>query len=133
MQLHSTTKRNFMCAYRGECCRCFVVYKVTCKFCGDFYVGNTKNTLFKMEQHFQDAAQKVMNDKNLNSFTACFAKSFTLKPSPQQCRKIMSFGILSTINPIGSMKTWGKSSCTLCIKERIEIVHNSRHRHSREL
>ena len=71
-----------------------------------------------MEQHFPDVSQKIMNDKNLDSFAAHFAKHFTQKPSPQQCRKIMSFGILSTVNPIGSMKTWGKSSCTLCMKER---------------
>ena len=69
-----------------------------------------------MEQHFQDIAQKVANNKNSNSFTVSFAKHFTQKPSPQECRKIMSFGILSTVNPIGSMKTWGKLSFPLCMK-----------------
>ena len=44
---------------------------------------------------------------------------FTQKPSPQQCREIMSSDIISTVNHIGSMKTWGKSSCTLCMKEKI--------------
>ena len=78
-----------------------------------------------MEQHFQDVAQEVANNKNSNSFAAHFAKHFTQKPSPQECRKIISFDILSTVNPIGSMKTWGKSSCTLCMKERIEIIDNS--------
>ena len=33
-----------MCAYKGECYRWCVVYKATCKSCGDFYV-NTQNTL----------------------------------------------------------------------------------------
>ena len=70
----------------------------------------------KMEQHFQDVAQEVANNKNSNSFAAHFAKHFTQKPSPQECREIMSFDIISTVNPIGSMKTWGKSSCTLCMK-----------------
>ena len=59
-----------------------------------------------MEQHFQDVAQKFMNDKNSDSFAAHFNKHFTQKLSPQQCRKIISFGVLSTLNPIGSMKTW---------------------------
>ena len=67
-----------------------------------------------MEQNFQYVAQKVMNDKNLDSFATHFAKHFTKKPSPQQCRKIMSFNILYMVNPIGSMKTWGKSSCAVC-------------------
>ena len=72
-----------------------------------------------MEQHFQDVAQKFINDKNLESFANHFAEHFTKKTSPQQCRKIVSFGVLSTVNPIGSMKTRGKSSFTLYIKERI--------------
>ena len=42
----------------------------------------------------------------------------------------MYFDILSTLNPIGSMKTWGKLSCTLCMKERIEIIDNSRRRYT---
>ena len=69
-----------------------------------------------MEQQFKDVAQKVTNDKNLDSFAAHFAKHFTQKPSPQQCCKIMSFSILYTVNPIYSMKTCGKLSCTLCMK-----------------
>ena len=83
-----------------------------------------------MEQHFQDIAQKVANNKNSDSFAAHFGKHFMQKPSPQQCRKIMSFNILSTVKPTGSMKNWDKSSCTLCMKERIEIIDNSRRRYS---
>ena len=83
-----------------------------------------------MEQHFQDVSQQVANNKNLDSFAAPFAKNFTQKPSPQECRKIMSFDILSTVNPIGAMKTWGKTSCILCMKEIIEINDNSRRKYS---
>ena len=84
----------------------------------------------RIEQHFQDVAQKVANNKKLDSFAAYFAKHLTQKPNPQECREIMSFGILSTVNPIGSMKIWVKLSCTLCMKERIEIIDNSRRRYS---
>ena len=69
-------------------------------------------------------AQKVMNDNNLDHFSAHFDNYFTQKPIPQQCREIMYFEKLSTENPIGSMKNWGKFSCTLCMKERIEIIDN---------
>ena len=65
-----------------------------------------------------------MNDNNSDYFSAHLAKHFTQKPSPQQCRKIMSFKILSTVNPIGSMKTWVKLSYTLCMKERMETIDN---------
>ena len=54
-----------------------------------------------MEQHFQDVAQKVVNNKNLDSFAAHFAKHFTQKPRPHACREIMSFAILSMVKPIG--------------------------------
>ena len=57
-------------------------------------------------------------------FSAHFTKNFTQKPSPQQCCEIMSFEIISTINPIGSMKNWGKAPCTLCMKEGNEIIDN---------
>ena len=52
----------------------------------------------RMEQYFQDVAQKFANNKNSDSYAAHFAQHFTQKPSPQECRKILSFGILSTKN-----------------------------------
>ena len=54
-----------------------------------------------MEQHFQDVAQKGANNKNSDSFAAHFDEHFTQKASPQECREIMSFDVLSTVNPIG--------------------------------
>ena len=83
-----------------------------------------------MEQPLQDVVKKFANDKNSDSFAAHFAKHFTQKLSPQQCRKIKSFGIPSTANPIGSMKPWVQSCCTLCIQERIEITYNLQRRYS---
>ena len=69
-----------------------------------------------VEQHFRDVEQQVMDGNNLDSFDSRFAKHFTLKPSPQQCRKIVSFNIIYAVNTIGSMETWGKSSCSICMK-----------------
>ena len=69
-----------------------------------------------VEQHFQDVAQKVIHDKNLDSFDDHFAIHFTQKPSLQQCYEIMSFEILYKVNPISSIETWEKISCTLCMK-----------------
>ena len=44
---NSTKKVNGICEYRYECRICCVVYKVTCKCCGEFYIGDTQNTLNK--------------------------------------------------------------------------------------
>ena len=60
-----------------------------------------------------------MNNKNSDCFATHFAKHFTQKPSPQQFFEIMSFYIISMVDRIGSMKTWGKLSFALCMKERI--------------
>ena len=81
-----------------------------------------------MEQHFQDIAQKVQHDKNSDDFGAHFATYFDQKPTPQQCRETMKFEVLAKVNLIGSMKTWGKPSCTLCMNERLEIVSCSQRR-----
>ena len=42
---NTTTKLNDRCVYGGECRRCCVIYKVTRKFCTEFYVGDIQNTL----------------------------------------------------------------------------------------
>ena len=64
-------------------------------------------TLFKkMTQHFQDVEKKVVNNKNSDSFAAHFAKTFTQKPSQQECREIKSFDIISTVNPIVEIRSF---------------------------
>ena len=126
----STTKVKDEFVYEGDCRACCIVYKVTCKKCLSVYVGNTQNTFKKrMEQIFQDIAQKVQHDKNSDTFADHFATHFDQKPTPQQCRETMKFEVLAKVNPIGSMKTWGKPSCTLGMKEGLEIVSRSRCRY----
>ena len=87
----STKKVNVKCAYKGECLKCCVFYKVTYKLCGDFNIGNTQHTLkIIMEKHFQYVAQKVMHDNNSDFFAANFAKNVIQNPNSQQCHKIIS-------------------------------------------
>ena len=66
-----------------------------------------------MEKRLQDVAQTLQYDKKSDTFTAHFVQYFDQKPTPQQCSEIMKLEILSTVNPIKSMKTWIKYSCTL--------------------
>ena len=69
-----------------------------------------------MEHHFQYVAQNVIHDNNSDSFADNFDKYFTQKLGPQKCCDIMSFKIISTVNPIGLMKTCSKPSFTLYMK-----------------
>ena len=57
-----------------------------------------------MEKNFQDVEQKLHHDKNSDSFADHFAQHFKQKPTPQQCREIMKFEMLSKVNPIGSRR-----------------------------
>ena len=66
-----------MCAYRGEFCRCCVVYGFIYKLCGDFYIENNQNTHTKKEQHIQVETQTIINDNIPDSFAAHMAKTFT--------------------------------------------------------
>ena len=66
-----------------------------------------------------------MYDNNSDYLTTNSTKNFIQKPIPQQCCDIISFKIISAENPIGSMKNWGKLSCTICMKEIIELIENS--------
>ena len=62
-----------------------------------------------MEKHFQDMAQKVQDDRNLDTFVAYFAQHFDQKTTPQNCREIMRFENILMVNPIGPMENWIKS------------------------
>ena len=67
----------------------------------------------------------------LDNFAAHLAQHCDQKLTPQQCRDIMTFEIFSTVNPIKSMKTWSKSSCNLCMRERLEIISCSQSRYEK--
>ena len=54
---------------------------------------------------------------NSNTFAVHFAQYFNQKPPQQQCHEIMTFKILSTVNTIGLLNTWGKYSCMVFVKE----------------
>ena len=115
-------KVNGLCAYNGDCRKCCIVYKVTCRICGEIYIGNTQQTLKdRMKGHYNDVQQLVQNGKFSDSFARHFSQHFSVKPSPQQQRDIMKFEIISSVNPISAMKTFGKHECTLCMGERLNI------------
>ena len=92
---------------------------------------HSKQPKKRMEQNFQGVSQKLQHNKCFDTFAAHFAQHFDQKPTPQQCREIMKFEILSKVNPIWPMKTWSKSSCTLYMKGRLEIVSRSRRRYGK--
>ena len=47
-----------MCAYRYECIKYCIVYKITCKILNTVYDGNNQETQKITEQQFQGVYQK---------------------------------------------------------------------------
>ena len=68
--------------------------------------GNITRIGSLLTHHFK--AQKVQNDTNLDTFAAHFAQHFNRNPTPEQCREIISYVIISTLNTTGSMNNWCK-------------------------
>ena len=58
---------------------------------------------------------------NLDSFAAHFDQHFTKKFNI--FFTIISLDIVSMLNPVDPMKTWGKPYRTVLMKERIKIIN----------
>ena len=67
---NQASKINGLCMFGGECRKSIVVYKIECKDCSIYYIGNTHQKLkVQMTQHLNEACTLVNNQKTPNSFT----------------------------------------------------------------
>jgi len=117
------------CAYNEECRKMCVVYKVICQICDEPYIGQTQQKLKnRMGGHFQDVKDLVVKDKKSDSFASHFAGHCKKgeKPSNDELRRMMKFKIIWQANAISCMKSFGKLNCSLCMRERIEILRAMR-------
>ena len=118
------------CQYGGVCRLPIVIYKITCKLTNKIYIGNTQQNFKKrMAGHFQDVKKLmekgVSSDSYAKHFAGIWPRGATL-PSPGMQRNLIKCNILWQGNPISVVKTFGKSICTLCNRERMEIIKLSR-------
>ena len=108
-----------------------VGYEATCLECNKFYIGNTSQTLKKrMGQHFLNTKRLVQTGKALDLFASHYTTHFKLgsKIKRMNVRRICRTRILWHGNPISCCKSFGKSCCQLCMRERMEILR----RHNKE-
>ena len=123
------TKRHGFCAYNNQCKVPCVVYKATCLKTGAVYIGNTQQ-FFKerMNGHYQDVRSLVRHNVLSDSFARSFARHF--KPKSQikadEVRKLVNMRVLWEGNPVTLSKSFAKSTCRLCMKERMTIFAMSR-------
>jgi hypothetical protein len=118
------------CQYGGVCRVPIVIYKITCKMTNKIYIGNTQQNFKKrMAGHFQDVKKLMETAVHSDSYARHFASIWprgAAAPSPGMQRDLIECQILWQGNPISIVKTFGKSSCALCNRERMEIVKLSR-------
>ena len=117
------------CFFFGEeCHKKLVIYKLTCKECGYFYVGSTKNS-FKLRaaQHFGDVKKLMTQDIKTDTFARHFKRCYTRKHRKvfdgRDIRKMTSFEILWHGNPLTTVKNFSTYKFKLCIKEKLCILN----------
>ena len=117
------------CGYNNVCRRLVVVYKVRCTTTNKVHIGNTQQHFkTRMQQHFNDA--KKLHGKGIKSDScakhfACQLQNFE-DTSPKLQRSSIGCSVTWAGNPMGAVKSFGTQNCSLCNKERIEILKQSR-------
>ena len=66
----NTYKFNIRCVFEGKFWKHCLFYKLNCKLCGDFYTGNTQQTLKKIMDGQFYGVQLILKKKKSNSFAA---------------------------------------------------------------
>lgn len=128
-------KRNGQCVYNDDCRVPFVIYKIKCRHCKKFYIGNTSSNLkCRVSGHCFDACS-ILNKLPNQRSTACsrhFAKHCKISHPDgppygssfrsKDIRCMMNPSIIRKFQGISVMKSFGKRKCLLCNEERAQIV-----------
>jgi hypothetical protein len=114
------------CQYGDMCRVTIVVYKITCKMTNKIYIGNTQQNFKKrMAGHFQEVKKLMEKGVHSNSYTRHFANIWprgATPPTSGMQRDLIKCNVLWKGNPIYVVKTFGKSPCALCNRERMAIA-----------
>ena len=106
-----------------------VAYEVKCKITGKKYIGNTQQFYkTRMQKHFDKARLLHKEGKRSDSYAKHFQhvlQNFK-NISPELQRNSIESRILWQGNPISTVKTFATPHCTLCAKERLEILKLSK-------
>ena len=129
----TASKVDGVCIYGGNCRESMVIYKATCKETGKFYVGCTQQKVKKrFDGHFTEVCgfvnKGILSDSFARHFGAVLKKKQIEgeKVTRKDVRKIVRIETLWKGNPISCMKSFGKMTCSLCMKERLYILRAMR-------
>ena len=129
----STKNEKGLCIYNGQCRKSVVVYKATCLSCSMVYIGNTQQKLkSRMDQHLGDVVKLVNKDEKSDSFASHFASHCEgdndkeTKLKRKDVRSKVKVEIIWQGDAISCMKSFGQLNCSLCMRERLEILKMSK-------
>ena len=79
-----------------------------------------------MGGNFSNHPHILKNGQKSYSFAAHFERKFNYTMSRTYLPKCMAFTLLKLLNPIGTIKTYMKPNCNLCMEERLTITRKIR-------
>ena len=93
--------------------------------CEAIYIVNTQTTFKKiMNGHLSNLLHLLKNGQKLYSFATHFEQRFGATMSHTDLRKYMMSKVEEQLKPIGTMETFTKPNCNLCIEECLTILKN---------
>jgi hypothetical protein len=109
--------------YGGVCRVPIIIYKITCKMTNKICIGNTQQKFKKrMAGHFQEVNKLMEKGVHCKTFRRHLAKRSHSTITRDATRDLIKYNILLQGNPISVVKTFRKSTCTLCNREQMEII-----------
>ena len=117
------------CSYNDVCRHKLVMYKVECKNTKKICIGCTQQHFkTRMQKHFGEVQTLSKTGQRFDSYARHFAEVFSnfKNISPDLQRNSINCSILWQGNPISAVKTFATPICTLCAKERLEILKQSK-------
>ena len=95
------------------------ILQVKCSICDAIYIGKTHHPCKKsMYIHFYDILCLVENVQKSDSFAFHVELNISTTTSCTDIRKDMTLKVVNKLNLIGTMKTFMKPNCNLCMQER---------------
>ena len=77
-----------------------------------------------MYGHFSDILRLFKNRQKSDSFAAHLEQHFNSTTSHIDQHTYMMFKEVNKINPIGTMKTFTRPNCNLCMEKHLTIIKN---------
>ena len=107
------------CSYGSGCRKALIVYKITVRDTGKYYIGATSNTLKSRVAGHLQGARRFLRDGTRSSTLAhhlgqVWRSGSNAIPSAGMLRDELSYSILWQGDPFSCSKMFGKLTCKLC-------------------